>query len=105
MKSKSSVKKGFADGYKTYDTSNGYGNRNEWKESFYKRFTHQEANEILSRNEDDPLTILGVSYGASKEELRKAYREKVMFWHPDVNHSPEAEEMTKKIIAAYSLLT
>jgi len=35
-------KKGFMDGYKTYDTSEGFGSSWEWKRSFYitERKTH-----------------------------------------------------------------
>ena len=40
--------------------------------------------------EGDPWEILGVARGASKSELRKAFRKKALKTHPDVNPSPEA---------------
>lgn len=50
-----------------------------------------------SDKEPDPYEVLGVKKGASKEELRRAYRDLSRKYHPDVNNSPEAEEMIKKI--------
>jgi DnaJ-class molecular chaperone len=49
--------------------------------------------------------ILGVSKSASQEEVKKAYRDAVMKWHPDRNAgNPEAEERFKAISFAYETL-
>ena len=45
--------------------------------------------------------ILGVPEGASKEQIKKAYRAKVMRWHPDVNPAPNAQENFLLITEAY----
>lgn len=96
-------KKGFLDGYKTYDTSQGFGNSKKWKGSFTQRMSKEEAKEILGKTSETPYSILDVTAHASSSEIKKAYRKKLMEWHPDVNQHrlSEAEEMTKKIIAAY----
>lgn len=52
----------------------------------------------------DAYKVLGVSSTASKDEIKKAYRNLVKQWHPDVNKSPEALEKMKEINTAYSLL-
>lgn len=52
----------------------------------------------------DPFVLLGLSRGASAEEVRRAYRRLAMRWHPDRNPTPEAEAQFKRIKAAYELL-
>ncbi|MCM8625044.1 DnaJ C-terminal domain-containing protein [Accumulibacter sp.] len=54
----------------------------------------------MSSNED-PFVVLGVSRGASPEEVKRAYRRLAMFWHPDRNPSAAAESEFKRIHAAY----
>jgi len=53
----------------------------------------------------DFYKILGIKKGASKEEIKKAYRKLARKWHPDINPgSKEAEEKFKDISAAYDCL-
>ena len=92
------------DGYRTYDTSEGYGSAWEWKKSFHQRMNKEEADEILGT--DDPYEILGVKRGASNIEIKSAFRKLAKIWHPDLNPGriDEATAKMKKINAAYSLL-
>jgi curved DNA-binding protein CbpA len=53
----------------------------------------------------DYYTVLGARQGASDDEIRKAYRRKAMEYHPDRNHSEEAQEMFIRVTEAYEYLT
>lgn len=53
----------------------------------------------------DPYRVLGVSPGASEDEIKKAYRALAKKYHPDVNNgSPEAEAKMKEVNEAYSTI-
>ncbi len=52
----------------------------------------------------DPYQTLGVSKGATPEEIKKAYRKLAVEFHPDKNKSKEAEEKFKEINQAYEVL-
>ena len=50
----------------------------------------------------DPYEVLGLSPGASDEEVKKAYRALAKKYHPDLNPGDKvAEEKMKEINAAY----
>ena len=48
--------------------------------------------------------ILGIDYGASDVEIRKAYLKLIKQYHPDVYHGEDAEEKTRIINEAYETL-
>ena len=54
---------------------------------------------------DDLYQVLGVSRNASSDEIKKAYREAALKYHPDRNAGDAAaEEKFKNISAAYAVL-
>ena len=75
-------KKGFLDGYKTYDTSEGFGNPNEWREAFKTRMGLDEAEKVLDGR--DPLVILGITTpNPTWDAIKAAFRKMVFKCHPD----------------------
>ncbi len=54
----------------------------------------------------DPYKVLGVSPGASEEEIKRAHRTLAKKYHPDINPGNEAAaEKMNEINAAYDILT
>ncbi|XP_069105692.1 uncharacterized protein [Argopecten irradians] len=49
--------------------------------------------------------ILGVSEGASEDEIKKAYKKLALRYHPDKNDSTDAKEKFQEISYAYKYLT
>ena len=53
----------------------------------------------------DYYKTLGISKGATDEDIKKAYRKQALKWHPDKNKSAAAEEKFKEIAEAYEVLS
>uniref|UniRef100_A0A1B6C505 J domain-containing protein n=1 Tax=Clastoptera arizonana TaxID=38151 RepID=A0A1B6C505_9HEMI len=53
----------------------------------------------------DYYKILGISKGASDDEIKKAYRKLALKYHPDKNKTPSAEEKFKEVAEAYEVLS
>lgn len=58
------------------------------------------ANERLA----NAYRIIGIPPGASARELKKAFHDKAMKYHPDLNPSPAASEEFKNITHAYDII-
>lgn len=55
---------------------------------------------------DDPYKVLGISPGASQEEIKKAYRQMAKKYHPDLHpDDPNANQRMNEINEAYDMLT
>ncbi len=63
----------------------------------------RESDEILSKR--DYYDVLGIEKGASKEEIKKAYRKLARKYHPDVNKESDAEDKFKEAKEAYEVLS
>jgi molecular chaperone DnaJ len=60
----------------------------------------------MAENKRDYYEVLGVSKGASEDELKKAYRSLAKKYHPDMNpDNKEAEEKFKEVSEAYGVLS
>ncbi len=54
---------------------------------------------------EDPYKVLGLEEGASKEEIKKAYRKKAKEYHPDLHpDDPKAAEKMHQVNEAYERL-
>ncbi|KAM4643868.1 dnaJ homolog subfamily B member 1 isoform 1-T1 [Amazona ochrocephala] len=53
----------------------------------------------------DYYRTLGLSRGASSDDVRRAYRRQALRFHPDKNKEPGAEERFKEVAEAYDVLS
>lgn len=54
---------------------------------------------------DDPYKVLGISRDATKDEIKKAYRQKAKEYHPDLHpDDPHAAEKMNEVNEAYDML-
>lgn len=56
-------------------------------------------------NKQDYYELLGVDRNASDSQIKAAYRQKALKYHPDRNSDPGAEEMFKNCAEAYEVLS
>lgn len=96
------MKKGFMDGYKTYDTSHGFGNPNEWRSAFNERMGYKEAQDFLRdvKQEEIPF-ILEMRAAKTLNDLKAVYREALKLHHPDKGGDTK---VAQAIIAMYTTL-
>lgn len=85
--------------YKSYDDSDGRGSVSEWNHLFNKRYSQQEARNIVK--ESDPYIIMELELDCSLSDLKAKYRKLMMQYHPDRGGDPIK---CKMIIAAYTIL-
>lgn len=53
----------------------------------------------------DHYTALGLRAHASLAEIKKAFRQKASFYHPDKNPAPDAAERFRAVQKAYEVLS
>lgn len=59
----------------------------------------------MAATKRDYYEVLGVSKGASDQEIKSAFRKLAKQYHPDVNKTPEAEAKFKEVGEAYAILS
>lgn len=91
-------KKGFMDCYtKTYDTSKGFGSPDEWRKAFEQRMNFGVV--ISIETKEQKKDILQPLYDAKDFfELRKAYRELMFIYHPDVAGDTEDNKVISQLL-------
>lgn len=52
----------------------------------------------------DFYALLDISPASSSDAIKEAFRSKLRYWHPDVNKSPKATQVTQHLIVAYKIL-
>jgi hypothetical protein len=52
----------------------------------------------------DYYKVLGLQFGSTVDEIKKAYRKKARECHPDINPSPDAQETFIRVTEAYEFL-
>jgi molecular chaperone DnaJ len=57
-----------------------------------------------SSQKRDYYEVLGVERSASPEQIKQAYRQLALQWHPDRNTAPDAADKFKEIAEAYAVL-
>ena len=53
----------------------------------------------------DHYTLLGLGSAATLAEVKKAFRQKASFWHPDKNPGPDAAARFRAVQQAYEVLS
>jgi len=85
--------KGWTDGYKTYDTSKGFGSRAKWQGAFEERLNlHLNT---IEETESRKAVYQSLYDCMTEAALKKEYRRLMMLHHPD--KAGDTEE--NKIIA------
>jgi molecular chaperone DnaJ len=60
---------------------------------------------MATEQKRDYYEVLGVDRSASQEQIKQAYRQLAMTWHPDRNTAPDATDRFKEVAEAYAVLS
>ncbi|CAM6127212.1 unnamed protein product [Calypogeia fissa] len=71
----------------------------------FKKHQGRRNSQLVVRADADYYSVLGVSKGSEKAEIKSAYRRLARQYHPDVNKEPGAEQKFKDISNAYEVLS
>jgi molecular chaperone DnaJ len=59
----------------------------------------------VAQQKRDYYEVLGVDRSATQEQIKQAYRQLALKWHPDRNPAPEATDRFKEVAEAYAVLS
>lgn len=76
-----------------------------WVGGMIQLFLCEMDRGVVIMDKRDYYEVLGVSKGASKDEIKKAYRKLSKKYHPDINKEPGADEKFKEVKEAYEVLS
>jgi DnaJ-class molecular chaperone len=91
----------FSKEYRYPQYEGNYGSTDDWANAFRQRFSNTEIKEILK--DESPWSILGLSPGASQDQIKQAFRRKAVETHPDRNPGID-RSIFQKVNAAYQTL-
>lgn len=60
---------------------------------------------VAAEQKRDYYEVLGLDRGATQEQIKQAYRQLALKWHPDRNTSPDATDRFKEVAEAYAVLS
>ena len=85
-----------------FKTSHGYGNSGQ---EGYRRVIYRRVTPELEK----AFTLLGLDSTTDKDAVKKAYKEKLLYYHPDRYAGKEvmekvANDKTREVVAAYRLI-
>lgn len=73
--------------------------------SYNKALVSQLVIPIFERLMSDHYAALGLASSATLADVKKAYRQKAAFYHPDRNDAEDAAERFRAVQAAYDVLS
>lgn len=96
----------FGEAVRTYQQAMENAENDEDKQTCQEKIKKAET-ALKQSKEKNYYKILGVSRNAKKGEIKKAYRDGALKWHPDKNadNVEEAEKMFQDISEAYEVLS
>lgn len=90
------MSKGFTDGYKTYDTKNGFGNSSRWQNAFEERMNFKV---LTAKETSENQSIVAEMYDCkNKAELKAVYFRLIKMYHPDTNGDTEENKTFSQLI-------
>ncbi|HLN86741.1 MAG TPA: molecular chaperone DnaJ, partial [Candidatus Limnocylindrales bacterium] len=60
---------------------------------------------MATQQKRDYYEVLGLERNATQEQIKQAYRQLALKWHPDRNTAPEATDRFKEVAEAYAVLS
>jgi molecular chaperone DnaJ len=60
---------------------------------------------MATQQKRDYYEVLGLERDATQEQIKQAYRQLALKWHPDRNTAPEATDRFKEVAEAYAVLS